>query len=91
MPFVVMENTIVYKENGTVLAEVAYPPTGIGTVDICRTRVDESLRGRGMAGQLVERAARELRRTHRKAVLSCEYAAEWFRQHPEYSDVLVQS
>ena len=89
MAFVVLENTIVYKENGKVLAEVAYPPTGIGTVEIVRTHVDESLRGQGLAAQLMERTAKELRRTTRKAVPTCEYAVRWFQEHPEYGDILV--
>ncbi|NLA87616.1 MAG: N-acetyltransferase [Clostridiales bacterium] len=88
MAFVVLENTIVYKKDGKVLAEVAYPPVGIGVVDICRTHVDETLRGQGMAGQLMERAAGELRKTRRKAVLTCSYAQRWFAEHPEQADVI---
>ncbi len=88
MAFVVYENTIVYKEAGIVLAEVAYPPTGIGTVDICRTHVDDALRGQGMAGQLMERAAHELRKTNRTATATCSYAIKWFEQHPDYADIL---
>lgn len=90
MAFVVYENTIVYKEDGKVLAEVAYPPIGIGVVDICRTHVDDVLRGQGMAGQLLERTAIQLRKTCRKAVLTCDYAAKWFEQHPEFADVLQE-
>jgi predicted GNAT family acetyltransferase len=88
MAFVVYENTIVYKEEGKVLAEVAYPPIGIGLVDICRTHVDDALRGQGMAGQLLERTVTELRKTCRRAALTCDYAVKWFEQHPEYNDVL---
>ena len=88
MAFVVYENTVVYKEDGRVLGEVAYPPIGIDTVDICRTHVDESLTGQGMAGRLMECAAQELRKTKRKAVLTCSYAIKWFGEHDEYADVL---
>jgi predicted GNAT family acetyltransferase len=88
MPFVVYENTIVYKEDGKVLAEVAYPPIGIGVVDICRTHVDESLRGQGMAAQLMERTVKELRKTCRKAVPTCSYAVKWFEEHADYADIL---
>lgn len=88
MAFVVYENTIVYKENGTVLAEIAYPPVGINLVDICKTHVDESLRGQGMAAQLMERAVEELRKSKRQAVASCSYAVKWFDEHPEQGDIL---
>ncbi len=91
MAFVVLENTIVYKEGGKVLAEVAFPPVGIGVVDICRTHVDDALRGQGIAGQLMERTAAELRKTCRKAVLTCSYAQKWFAAHPEQSDIIKNS
>jgi predicted GNAT family acetyltransferase len=88
MAFIVYENTIVYKEDDVVLAEIAFPPIGIGTVDICKTHVDESLRGQGMAGQLMERTVNELRKTKRKAVPTCSYAVKWFEEHKDCSDVL---
>lgn len=90
MAFCVSENVITYKENDKVLAEVAFPPTGIGTVDICKTHVDDALRGQGMAGQLMERTVLELRRTNRKAVATCSYATKWFAEHTEYTDILIK-
>ena len=44
--------------------------------------VDEALRGRGMAGQLMQRAAEHLRASGRKAVPVCSYAAAWFKKAP---------
>ena len=58
-----LENAIVYKVDGEVMAEIAYPPVGVGKVDICKTHVDPSLRGQGIADELVQRAAQELRKT----------------------------
>jgi predicted GNAT family acetyltransferase len=90
MAYVVLENTIVYKVAGKVLAEVAFPPVGLGEVDICHTHVSGALRGQGIAGELMERTVRELRKTKRKAALSCSYAVRWFAEHPEASDVLLE-
>jgi predicted GNAT family acetyltransferase len=90
MAFCIGENHISYKENDEVLAEVAFPPAGIGIVDICHTRVDSALRGKGMAGQLLEHAVADLRRTKRKAVVTCSYAEKWFAEHPECADVLAE-
>ena len=50
--------------------------------------VDEALRGQGVAAQMMERIARSLRETGRKAIPTCSYAKKWFGQHPEYADVL---
>ena len=47
MAFITKESSIVYEENGAVLAEVCFPEGEDGTVAITRTFVDEALRGRG--------------------------------------------
>ena len=72
---------------GALVAEITFPSRD-GAPDVDHTFVDDSLRGQGVAGQLVEAAARELRRRGAKAGITCAYAKTWFAQHPEYSDVL---
>lgn len=74
---------------GDVLAEVSFPPAGEGVVDINRTFVDESLRGQGVAGMLLEHTVRELSETHRKAHPSCSFAVAWFENHPEWQDLVA--
>ena len=44
MAFITKENSIVYEENGRVLAEVCFPEGEGGTAAITRTFVDEALR-----------------------------------------------
>ncbi|HHT16727.1 MAG TPA: N-acetyltransferase [Papillibacter sp.] len=88
MPFIVHKNKIVYEEEGVMLAEVDFPPIDEETVDICHTFVDSSLRGKGIAGQLMERAVASLRETGRKAYPTCSYAVYWFDEHPEHDDIL---
>ena len=68
--------------------EVTFPPIDEDTVNINHTFVDSSLRGMGMAGKLMEAAAREIRKEGKKAVLSCSYAIKWFDSHEEYKDIL---
>ena len=58
------------------------------TVNINHTFVDSSLRGMGMAGKLMEAAARQIQKEGKKAVLSCSYAIKWFDSHEEYKDIL---
>jgi uncharacterized protein len=88
MAFIVGENKIEYEENGKILGEVSFLAESDSTVDICHTVVDDALRGQGMAGKLMERAAIEIRKTNRKAIPTCSYAVKWFEQHPDYADVL---
>ena len=73
---------------GRTLAEVLFPAAGEGTVNITHTFVDDSLRGQGVAGKLMEAVVTELRRQQKKAMLSCSYAVDCFPKHPEFSDVL---
>ncbi len=75
--------------DGTVLAEVTFPTVDDGVVDINHTFVDESLRGQGIAGKLLEQTAQELEETGRKARLSCSYAVHWFEKHPERADLVA--
>jgi predicted GNAT family acetyltransferase len=88
MKFTVTGNRIEYVDHDKKLAEVCFPELHDGVVDICRTYVDGSLRGQGIAGQLMERLAEELRSTNRKAVATCSYAVKWFEENKNYSDVL---
>jgi predicted GNAT family acetyltransferase len=89
MDFIIGDNSIIYNQNGRILGEIEFPSSDEATVDICHTHVDKSQQGRGIAGRLVELAAQELRRTNRKAHVSCSYAIKWFKQHPGYEDILL--
>ena len=80
-----------YDEQDKLLAEVTFPDTADGAADIDHTFVDDSLRGQGVAGQLMYEAATKLRLEHKKAVLSCSYASSWFQKHrEEFADVLKE-
>ena len=78
-----------YDEQDKLLAEVTFPDTADGAVDIDHTFVDESLRGQGVAGKLVRAAVDQLRSQGKKAKTSCWYAAQWFEKHPEEKDLLA--
>ncbi len=70
-------------EAGKVIAEVTFPTKdGISTIN--HTFVDASLRGQGVAGQLVKLAADKILAEGNKIGATCEYAIAWFKRHPEY-------
>lgn len=75
-------------DHGNVLAEVTFPSIDADTVDINHTYVDDSLRGQGIAGKLMEAAARYLKTQDKKAVPTCSYAVKWFEKHPDYQDLI---
>ncbi len=89
MNFTYNPNQIVlFHSDNNLLAEVTFPEVDHNTVDINHTFVDESLRGQGIAGQLMEAVAEQLRAQGKKAILTCSYAIKWFDQHPEYTDLV---
>ncbi len=84
MDFHITENRIFANdEDGKLIAELLFPSQGPDTVCFTRTFVDDSLRGQGVAGQLMEAAAKELAAQGKKATATCSYAAKWLEKHPE--------
>ena len=74
-------------ETGKLLAEVTFPEKE-GVAVINHTFVDASLRGQGVAGQLLRAVADTLRQEGRRARPICSYAVHWFETHPEERDLL---
>jgi len=78
----------IYAMDGEKLvAEVTFPAQD-GVAVIEHTFVDDSLRGQGVAGQLVRAAADQIRADGMKARLTCSYAKTWFENHPEECGLL---
>ncbi len=79
-----------YDAENNLLAEVTFPEVDVNTVDVNHTFVDDSLRGQGVAGKLMEALAVWLQSQNKKAVLTCSYAQVWFERHPEHSSLVVR-
>lgn len=78
-----IENERIYAGDGKVLAEITFPTKdGVATID--HTFVDNSLRGQGIAGQLVRLAADKILADGNRIAATCSYAAAWLQRHPEY-------
>lgn len=73
---------------GKLIAEVTFPThDGISTID--HTFVDPSLRGQGVAPELVKLAVDKILSEGNRIGATCSYAIAWFRRHPEYKDVVI--
>ncbi len=91
MNFIYEENRIYLEDDDhCTIAEVTFPSITPHQVLVDHTFVDPSLRGQGVAGKLMEAAARYFKENHLLARLSCSYAVKWFAEHPEYSDVVIK-
>lgn len=85
------EDRFAYKDtNGKVLAQVDFstdPKTKKLTID--HTIVDDSLKGKGVAPQLMATMVNYAKKTGNKLSLVCPYAKKYFEQNQkQYSDVL---
>ena len=78
--FVEMEDQIV--------GEIIYSWQGHDRIIIEHTEVDESLKGKGIGKQLVEKSVEFAREKGIKVVPICTFAKAVFHKTPEFSDVL---
>lgn len=69
--------------SGKIIAEVTFP-TKDGISNIDHTFVDNSLRGQGIAAELVKLAAERILAEGNKIGATCPYAIAWFKRHSEY-------
>ncbi|MGX9136263.1 GNAT family N-acetyltransferase [Rummeliibacillus sp. JY-2-4R] len=74
------------RNNGKVIAEIIWTQLGdIMVID--HTFVDTSLRGQGVAKQLLDRAANYARENHYKISPVCSYVVKAFKTSNSYDDV----
>ncbi|API88649.1 GNAT family N-acetyltransferase [Marinilactibacillus sp. 15R] len=82
MEFTKGNNRFYKEEHGKVIAEITYVPQE-NQVAIDHTFVDPSLRGQGVAEQLVDRVVEEMKKENKKIVASCPYVVELFKRKSE--------
>lgn len=81
------ERIFARNQEGRLVAEITFVRKG-NVAEINHTFVDPSLRGQGVAGQLVQAAAEALKEENCKIHPTCSYARRWFEEHPEYGQLL---
>jgi hypothetical protein len=69
--------------------ELLYSVEGPDLLDLYHAEVSPALRGRGIAGALVQAACDYARTNGTRFIPSCPYVAAWFRRHPEQEDLLI--
>ena len=82
--FHIEENRVYMQDdNGNVIASLTFPETEEGVFTIDHTFVDESLRGQGVASQLMQAAVDEIARRGGKIEATCSYAIKWLEKNPQ--------
>ena len=81
MEKIVNENSIVYKKNNKVVAEIDFPSTNENEITITHTFVDESLRGQGMAKKLVLEVIAIAKEKNLTLKATCSYAKKFLENN----------
>jgi predicted GNAT family acetyltransferase len=90
MDYIYEENRIyAQKENGLLLAEVTFPARDENRVNVDHVYVDMSLRGQGIASDLMLEAYNYIKNKGLLIIAKCPYAISWFKKHPEYQDIVI--
>ena len=68
-------------ENAELMAEATFVFTDNAEVDIDHTYVSPALRGKGVAGKMMEVVAEYLKENKLTAKATCPYANAWLKKH----------
>ena len=92
MEFIKGENRFYQEdEDGDVIAEITYKPLDENTVDADHTFVDPSLRGQGVAEQLVDRLVEQMETEGKKIQPTCPYVVNLFKRKEEkYENIIAK-
>ncbi len=88
------ENERIYSINdeNELMAEVTFVFIGDNEVDINHTYVNPSLRGQGIAGDMLKLAVEYFRQKGLKATATCPYAVIWLKKNmATYSDIISEN
>ena len=77
------------NEQGKRIAEISYVWNGEYKIIANHTWVDDSLRGQGMARQLLDTLVKFAREKNIKIVPTCSYVEVMFRREKSFADVIA--
>lgn len=81
MDFIEENDRIYLKDNSDkIIAEITFNKIADDTYNIDHTFVDGTLRGKGIASQLVEKAVNKIKKEGCKVEATCSYAKMWLEK-----------
>ncbi|MBM6613777.1 N-acetyltransferase [Desemzia sp. RIT804] len=77
---------VLHNEAGKKVAEIHYQETDEDYVIADHTVVDESLRGQGIAEQLLDKLVTEMEKEHKTIYATCSFVIWKFQKNPDKYD-----
>ncbi|MDA3931559.1 MAG: GNAT family N-acetyltransferase [Tenericutes bacterium] len=90
MVYIYEDNRVYAEDDDLLLAEVTFPYENNDTVNIDHVFVDPSLRGQGIASEIMKFTYSFIKEKGLKTYAACPYAIRWFDKYPEFQDILVK-
>ena len=78
----------VNDKDGKLIVEATFPLYKEGVVVVNHTYVDPSLRGQGIASELMKKVCEKVKEDDMKVIATCPYAVVWFKRHKDYDDLI---
>lgn len=78
----------VMDEQGKTIVNATFPLINDGVVVVDHTYVDLSLRGQGIASNLMHEVYNHAKKLGFRVVATCPYAVVWFKKHQECQDII---
>lgn len=78
----------VEDEHQKIIVLATFPFIKDGVVNVDHTFVDPSLRGQGIASELMHEVVSYAKKQHYKIVATCPYAVMWFKKHLDYANMI---
>lgn len=78
------------EEEGNLVAEIKWDIQPNGDLDVNRTFVDPSQRGKGLAEKLLLKVIEKAKTENVKIIPSCSYVANYFNNHEELTSLLAK-
>lgn len=72
-------------------AEATFPYQGDNIVNINHVFVATSLRGQGIASELMHKVYDEIKKRGLKVLPTCPYAIAWFKRNKDKQDILLDA
>lgn len=89
MNFIYEDHKIyVLNEDHKVIVNATFPFIKEGVVVVDHTYVDPSLRGQGVASNLMHEVYKHAKAKGYKVVATCPYAVVWFKKHQDLNDII---
>lgn len=89
MKYEFLKDKIILVQNKNILAELNFLDIGEHLTEVISVFVSPSLRGKGIANELMLFICKYAKENNRKIKPTCSYAKRWLESNENYSDLKI--